>query len=54
MYETFTQELAGQVKEIACDLSKYRVMLHPETGVKKIPLFPRVLTEAEQKALALQ
>jgi hypothetical protein len=29
-------------------------MLHPETGVKKIPLFPRVLSEAEQKALALQ
>jgi hypothetical protein len=54
MYETFTQDLAGKVKDIACDLSKYREILHPETGIKKIALFPRVLTEEQKKALELQ
>jgi len=45
MYESFTQSLVSKVSDIAFDLSKYRQMLHPETGIKKIALFPRVLTE---------
>ena len=43
MYETFAASMVEKVQSVASDLSTFRFMCHPEDGLKKIPLYPKVV-----------
>ena len=51
MYSKFAEDMAAKVKINSSELGKYRGMLHPKLGIQKIPLFPRILTEAQKQAI---
>jgi hypothetical protein len=43
MYEDFAASMVTKVSSLASDLATFRIMCHPETGLKKIPLFPKIV-----------
>jgi hypothetical protein len=43
MYEEFAGTMVEKISSLASDLASFRSMCHPETGLKKIPLYPKVV-----------
>jgi len=44
MFANFVDNYAEKIVEVVNELAEYRELLHPDYGVKKIPLYPKVLT----------
>ena len=45
------QEYVTSIESVKADLQEYRGLLHPESGVEKIALWPKTFTAAELEAM---
>ena len=44
MYEDFVTRVCEQIKQSCTNLANYRYITHPLTGIRKTPLYPKVLS----------
>jgi len=51
MFANFVDNYCEKIVEVTKELAEYRELLHPDSGAKKIPLYPKVLTLQQQQSL---
>ena len=47
MFDTFAMHFSVEVDKVKSDLTEYRALTHPELGVQKVALWPKVYSKAE-------
>ena len=47
MFDDFCEAYMEKLEQVKADLTEYRGLIDPETGIKKVALWPKKLSKAE-------